>query len=51
MPLLSSLLTNREPSPQLPRIPSSAWVALALVVGSAPWVATAVQLFWPDLLL
>ena len=50
MPLPSPLLMNRLPLPSLHCIPAGAWVALALLVGSAPWVATALELFWPDLL-
>ena len=50
MSLLSTLRMSRESLPQLHRIPANTWVALAFVLGSAPWVATAVELFWPDLL-
>jgi hypothetical protein len=49
MPLLYPLFTKLKPLPWLRRIPANAWVALALAIGSAPWLA-AVEFFWPGLL-
>jgi hypothetical protein len=50
MPLLHPLLPSAELLLWLRRVPVSTWVALALAVGAAPWIAAAVELAWPGLL-
>ncbi len=50
MTLRDPLLMTLEFPRHLRRIPVSAWVALALVVGAMPWVVMAVAAIWPDLL-